>query len=47
MAEQPMHQQLFENIVNALSQVQDKELKRIDIELSQLKTELSKAHTEI
>ena len=42
-----MHQQLFENIVNALSQIQDKELKRLDIELSQLKTELSKAHNEI
>ena len=47
MEQQPVHQQLFENIVNALSQVQDKELNRLDIELSQLKSVLDKAHNEI
>jgi cellobiose-specific phosphotransferase system component IIA len=42
-----VHQQLFENIVNALSQVHEKELNRLDIELNQLKTVLDKAHNEI
>ena len=47
MAQFPHHQKLFENLVDDLAKLYEKQFKRLDIEINQLKVELDKAMSEV